>query len=84
MANIWENPPEIITNLSEVQPSSDERRIGCSVKIREHTYNMVESTKPGSCVGCDFYINRRCDKDNPTPCVAYSRSDKKWVHFKRV
>lgn len=47
-------------------------------------YVLVEAPKPGSCKGCDLYIDRVCWRTKKLNCSAYSRLDKTWVILKEV
>ena len=43
---------------------------------------IVKAEKPGSCRGCDLFIEGVCWKIKKLHCSAYSRFDKTWVILK--
>jgi len=76
--------PKIANIVGPANYSIEEKRVGSVVYFGNRKFLLEEAPNPGSCVGCDFYEGRVCQKPKKCPCTAYSRSDKKWIHFKAV
>lgn len=57
----------------------------CWIRGR-YTYKVVPAEKRGNCRGCDLLDeNGICTKPiGIHPCIAYNRSDKTWIIYKKV
>lgn len=74
--------PTVANTVAPAEHRTAERAPGNVVKVLGKHYKLVESDRPGSCIGCDLYINRICQKNITCLCTGFSRSDKLWIHFK--
>lgn len=76
--------------MEETKPSSSELSIGEIYRDNPNgkgsniPYIVTPAERPGSCIGCDFYIDKVCHRNKKFHCTAYSRSDRTWVILKKA